>query len=452
MKITTSESSSETLLKELVWLSQVIDHRLKLYWNNIEGLPTDIDMIPAPDLTGDPSAYAQAVNRHNMNQAERLILILALAPHLQPHLLDVFFVKNSTYDRGFTEFGGIKGHQHAGFIPTGETAAFLLTMNDINQRLQLLQLFSDTHFFKTQNILSLDAAPTDEPLLSGILKIHADFIDLLTNSVASTKHYGGNFPARLLTTPLSFEDLVLDEHTLNNVLEIQDWINYGDILLNEWKMNKKIKPGFRALFYGPPGTGKTLTAALLGQTTGLSVYRIDISLVVSKYIGETEKNLALLFDAAQNKNWILFFDEADAIFGKRSETSSAHDRYANQEVSYLLQRVEDFPGIVIMSTNFKANIDEAFTRRFQSIVYFAPPDAELRKKLWQNSFTANVQFDKNIDLDEIAEKYELTGGSIINIARYCSLKAIKRNSTTILLHDIEEGIRKEFSKEGKAMY
>jgi len=131
---------------------------------------------------------------------------------------------------------------------------------------------------------------------------------------------------------------------MEEVEEIKAWIEHRQTLMRDWGLEKQIKPGFRSLFYGPPGTGKTFTASLLGKSTGLDVYRIDLSLVVSKYIGETEKNLSTVFDQAERNDWILFFDEADALFGKRTQVSSSHDRYANQEVAYLLQRVEDFCG------------------------------------------------------------------------------------------------------------
>src|SRR6185436_18277436 len=134
-------------------------------------------------------------------------------------------------------------------------------------------------------------------------------------------------------------DLVLHPNTFKHIREIENWLLYNDTLW-QWGIGKKLKPGYRALFHGPPGTGKTLTATLLGKYTGRPVFRIDLSRVVSKYIGETEKNLASLFDKAEHKDWILFFDEADALFGKRTEIRDAHDKYANQEVSYLLQRIE----------------------------------------------------------------------------------------------------------------
>jgi SpoVK/Ycf46/Vps4 family AAA+-type ATPase len=172
-------------------------------------------------------------------------------------------------------------------------------------------------------------------------------------------------------------------------------------------------------------------------------------MVVSKFIGETEKNLANVFDQAENKNWILFFDEADALFGKRTQTSSSNDRHANQEVSYLLQRVEDFPGVVILATNLKANLDDAFSRRFQSMIYFPMPGPEQRKRLWKQAFSSQSTLESGLNIDDIAQKYEMAGGAIINVSRYSSMKALKRGSNEIFKKDIIEGIRKEFGKEGK---
>ena len=255
----------------------------------------------------------------------------------------------------------------------------------------------------------------------------------------------------MIDTNLDWSDLVVSDEVFDELEEIKDWIAHGNVLLNEWGLIKKIKPGYRALFFGPPGTGKTLTACLLGKYAKMDVYRIDLSMFVSKYIGETEKNLGKVFDQAMNKNWILFFDEADSLFGKRTQTSSSNDRFANQEVSYLLQKIEDFPGIIVLATNLKANLDDAFSRRFQNMVYFTIPDAKQREVLWKNAFSKKSILDKNVLLEEIADKYEIAGGSIINVIRYCSLKALKRNDNTIKKNDIIAGIKKELLKEGKTI-
>lgn len=450
MDIKPAIENAETLRSELQWLANIIEARFKIYWQH-EGALADIFEIQPPDLADNSSMYAQVVKHYKMSPPERMILLLSLAPHVQPHLLDVFYVKNANYDRGFTEFGGVKGQNHSGFIPTGETAAFILAADSLEKRFSLLEIFSEDHYFSKHKILKLSDTHSDEPYLSGVLTLSVEYLNYFTNGNSHKPDYNVNFPAKRITTLLDWEDLVLQDDTLEEVMEVRDWIQYGGQLLNDWGMSKKIKPGYRSLFYGPPGTGKTLTASLLGKSAGLDVYRIDLSMVVSKYIGETEKNLGNIFDQGENKNWILFFDEADALFGKRTQTSSSNDRHANQEVSYLLQRVEDFPGVVILATNLKANLDEAFTRRFQSMIYFPMPTPEHRVKLWQQAFSEHTVLDADVNLDEIAKKYEMAGGAIINVTRYASLMALKRNSNLILMKDIVTGIRKEFGKEGKTV-
>lgn len=448
MDLEALQQNAQTLYLEMQWLAHLIDIRMKLYWR--QDCPyNSIDELLPPDLTNNNSTYAKIITKHKLNFQERVVLLLALAPHVQPHLLDVFFVKNADYDRGFTEFGGIKGQNHGGFIPTGETAAFVLAVNDFEKRFSLLSIFSEEHLFRKQNILALQSSANNEPYLSGPIALFPEYLTYFTLGTTHRPDFSINFPAKRISTALDWSDLVLEEHILEEIVEIRDWVVHGDTLLNEWEMHKKIKPGFRALFYGPPGTGKTLTASLIGKTTGLDVYRIDLSMVVSKFIGETEKNLANIFDQAQNKNWILFFDEADSLFGKRTQTTSSNDRYANQEVSYLLQRIEDFPGVVILATNLKANLDEAFSRRFQAMIYFPLPGIEQRLSLWKQSFSEKTVLEKGLDLAEIAEKYELAGGAIINVTRHASLMALKRGENIITKRDLIAGIRKEFLKEGK---
>ena len=258
-----------------------------------------------------------------------------------------------------------------------------------------------------------------------------------------------HFPAKRITTELEWSDLVLAPAVMAQVNEIQAWFKGGKELLTGSGLEKRVLPGFRVLFHGPPGTGKTLTACLLGKAHGVDVYRVDLSQVVSKYIGETEKNLAAIFDRAVGKNWILFFDEADALFGRRTQTADSHDRYASQEVAYLLQRLGDYPGLAILATNFQANLDDAVSRRFQASIYFPPPDPEQRLRLWENAFPSVVKLERRINLAEIARQYEVTGGQVVNIVRYCALQAVERSSKVIRLDDLLRGIGRELEKAGR---
>jgi len=281
------------------------------------------------------------------------------------------------------------------------------------------------------------------------LRVSEEFLGLVTTGQARRPDLSADFPARHIETKLDWSDLVLHPGTLTQVQEIEIWLRHGDTLMKDWGMGQKLRPGYRALFYGPPGTGKTMTACLLGRSTGREVYNVDLSLVVSKYIGETEKNLARVFDQAQHKGWILFFDEADALFGKRSETKDAHDRYANQEVAFLLQRIETFDGIAILASNQKGNIDQAFARRFESVIYFPMPRPEERLRLWRQSFSPKARLEESVDLDKIAAQYELCGGSIMNVVRYASLQTLESGSSTVTLETLQRGIRREHAKEGK---
>jgi len=358
-------------------------------------------------------------------------------------------MKNQTFDRRFSEFGGA-GHAPGGdFWPTGETLAFILAANELEIRFALQPLFDGDHLFVRHNILRLAPADADQPRMKGALRIAEEYLSQFTIGHARRPEFGAEFPARRLDTQLDWGSLVLHPGTLRQIEEIDTWLRHGATLMNDWNMAAKLRPGYRSLFYGPPGTGKTMTACLLGKSTGRDVYKVDLALVVSKYIGETEKNLAKVFDQAQHKGWILFFDEADSLFGKRSETKDAHDRYANQEVSFLLQRIETFDGIAILASNQRENLDPAFSRRFESIIYFPIPSAVERLRLWLQGFSCQAELDPALDLESIAREHALSGGSIMNVIRYASLEALKAGGSLIAASDIQQGIRRELSKEGK---
>lgn len=443
-------ANARALKREFDWFREVLYLRFKLYFKQGSEL-SSISELPVPELDEEEAIYDRLVAHYQMSYAERLVLLLALAPHVLPQALDLFFTKNSLYDRGYSEFGGLVGQTHGGFLPTAETALFLLAGDDLAYRFHLLSLFSQDHFFYKHNILRLVSEKQGEPFLSSALRLSDEYLTYFTTGDNYRPNYSSNFPAKRIYTELAWEDLVVDSYVLQELEEITTWVEMQETIRQNWGLGDRIKPGFRSLFYGPPGTGKTLAASLLGKQTGLEVYRIDLSQVVSKYIGETEKNLANVFDQAEFKNWILFFDEADALFGKRTSTKDAKDRYANQEIAYLLQRIEDFPGVVILATNLKGNIDEAFSRRFQSMIYFPIPDAEKRHQLWRDTFGDKLGFTPDVDLREIAEKYELAGGAIVNVLRYCALAAARQNDKQISSRDILEGIRKELRKDGKTV-
>ncbi|MBC6608777.1 ATP-binding protein [Hymenobacter sp. BT188] len=409
--------------------------------------PPTLPLFDADEATVFTSLVAQT----QLSEVELIYLMVALAPHLQPGFFDAL-IRDCLPDGGeFPEFGGVRGANHRGLLPTGETALYILAGNDLQKRLALYDLLSPKHFFAQERIIALEGPKPGEPHLSGRLIPHAEVMELLITGTVSLPPFSMEFPAEHIQTAMEWDDLVLHPNTLQQIQEIQHWMTHSETLLHKWGMRKKVKPGFRALFYGPPGTGKTLTASLLGKSTNKDVFRIDLSRVVSKYIGETEKNLATLFDKAENKDWILFFDEADALFGKRTDIRDAHDKYANQEVAYLLQRIESYNGLVILATNQRANIDDAFVRRFQAIIHFPMPRAEERLRIWRSTFPPQLQIADDVDWLQVAARYELTGAGILNVAHYCAIEALADQSYLLTLPRLEKGILREYAKEGKVV-
>ena len=435
--------------KELRWLTDVIVARMKMYFNQ-ECQVSDIHQILPTPINDPDSPYAHFLETHNMNFEDRILLMLAWIPYLKPQLFDCFQVKNSDTGLRFSEFGCIENDKDGSIHPTLATALFILAGDDINSRIELAAYFTRHPFFATSLFFHKDER--GGPSFSNwIISVSQEYLDRLIFNRTFIPDNFSTFPATHISTSRTWDELVLDKTTMQQIEEIKIWVKYGNEIREKWKLDDKLKPGYRALFYGPSGCGKTFTASLLGKATGKEVYCIDLSMVVSKYIGETEKNLSKVFEIAEDKDWILFFDEADALFGKRTGLKDAHDRYANQEVAYLLQRIENYRGLVILSTNLKSNLDDAFARRFQSMIRFSLPHSQQRERLWRETFSKETQFDPSVDIKTISAKYELTGGSILNVVQYCSMLSMSRDERIIRNEDILEGIRREFMKEGKIM-
>jgi len=428
------------------WLTDVVGTCLRSQLRGEAGAD-----VPTPDYTNDGSAFARFIEKHNPTYEEMIVLLMALVPHVQPQFFDKLIAEVLPGGGDFPDFGGVRGTNHRGLLPTGETVLYVLGGHDIARRLQIQRMMSADHWFADRRLLWLETVRDGEPAMSGRLILDDELVEQLTTGIVSKPRFTIDFPAEYIETTMEWSDLVLHPTTSIHIREIQHWIDHNATVMHGWGMRKKVKPGYRALFYGPPGTGKTLTATLLGKHTGRDVFRIDLSRVVSKYIGETEKNLSKLFDKAEHKDWILFFDEADALFGKRTDIRDAHDKYANQEVAYLLQRIEGYNGLVILATNQRANIDDAFVRRFQSIVHFPIPRAEERYAIWTHTIPSQMDIAADVDWHHIAQRYEISGASIVNVAHYCALEALADDTLRLDMQRLETAIRREFVKEGKVV-
>jgi ATP-dependent 26S proteasome regulatory subunit len=256
--------------------------------------------------------------------------------------------------------------------------------------------------------------------------------------------------ARKITPRYTWSDITLPDDQLAQLREIVDTVRGRSLVLEAWGVGRKLasSAGVTVLFAGPPGTGKTMSAEIIASELGLDLYKIDLSTIVSKYIGETEKNLERIFSEAQSSNAILFFDEADAIFGKRSEVKDAHDRYANIEVSYLLQRMEAYDGVTVLATNLRANLDEAFTRRLQFAVDFPFPEEDDRLHIWQTLFPPELPRESDLDLSLFARRFKLAGGSIRNIIVSAAYLAASDGGQVTMKH-LLHSTRREMQKMGR---
>ena len=229
-------------------------------------------------------------------------------------------------------------------------------------------------------------------------------------------------------------------------------MKFRSIVYDQWGFEQKLSlgKGLNVLFAGPSGTGKTMAAEIMAGELGLELYKIDLSSIVSKYIGETEKNLSRIFTEAETSNVILFFDEADALFGKRTEVRDSHDRYANIEVNYLLQKMEEYDGVVILATNFRRNMDDAFVRRMHFTVEFPLPDAADRLRIWEKAWPQATPCSPDLDLEFMARQFEIAGAGIRNIALAAAFLAASNGGKVNMAH-LLHGTRREFQKMGKVV-
>jgi SpoVK/Ycf46/Vps4 family AAA+-type ATPase len=248
----------------------------------------------------------------------------------------------------------------------------------------------------------------------------------------------------------NWDDIILPRDQKEQLIEIVNQVKYRHTVFNDWGFGRKLTrgKGLNILFSGPSGTGKTMAAEIMGNELGIDLYKIDLSVIVSKYIGETEKNLDRIFREGTTANAIIFFDEADSLFGKRSEVRDSHDRYANIEISYLLQKMEDYDGVIILATNLRKNMDEAFARRMQFAVEFPVPEEPDRYRIWRSMFPEEAPLGQDLDIAFLARQFQITGGNIINITLASAFLAAQ-DGGFITMGNIIRATKREYQKMGK---
>jgi AAA+ superfamily predicted ATPase len=426
-----NDVSHTALNEEMKWLQLLIEMRCKELFLEEDTELNAIHKVPKPPKLDDKSPYSVTINTHKLTAIDRVILALGVASAHYPSILKTFIQIEENSSAFAIEAGGEYNKANRSFKPTFQTALFLLSGKDLSLWSHYsAQLIKGSVLL--QNDIIYNRSSTE--FIHGKIELDTAYLNYFLSGKKPQLDHGSYFPGKLYKSDLTIDDIILEDNVREQIKPIGHYIN---ALENGFfkSDNHNFKPGFITLFYGAPGTGKTMLAGILANTYGIDMYHVDISQVVSKYIGETEKNLEILFNRLQGKNCMLFFDEADALFGKRSDVKDAHDRYANQEVSYLLQRIEKFDGLTILASNFENNMDDAFKRRMDLSINVIRPTETTREALWKQYLPKNVTFESDHFLKHLAKEYSYTGSNIRNIMKNVAM-ALHDAYETIITHPL----------------
>lgn len=430
--------------EELSWLSQIVVFRL-----NKPDAKLDFEDIAPPPRLNKESHYMAFIQKYEWGSTERLALALGMAAVYKPEILLPFterFKETALQYR----FGGNIRERSISFTPTVRTVWFLLSGNDPVLLQRYRHLLHGKHRLFRDDILRFLPATSSLALPHREFELDDRFLDHFIGEPFPRLDSETDFPATLSETPLSFEDVVLTDKVKEELEDLTKFIRNRHKLRALGDIRKRLKTSYVVIFSGDPGTGKTITARTIGKKYGMPVYIVNLSRIVSKYIGETEKNLERVFDRFDGQDCILFFDEADALFGKRTEVKDSKDRYANQEVAFLLQKIEAFEGIVILATNVndvQQSFDKAFQRRIRRQIKFEFPTESERILLWDKALPVPFEFEDGL-AQQLARNYQLTGSNIHNVISDVIIEALDRETETITFNMIEPYLKTEFQKRG----
>jgi AAA+ superfamily predicted ATPase len=405
--------------------------------------------LPEPPVwDGQAAEWTTFIQKHQLNPEERMLVLLGLCQYLRPDMMQMLLEP----ENGFRL---VQCNKTGQLLPTGETFLRLLagpkvtTDQAIRTRLEAHRYFATEHLFYQKGVFNFGEINEGMAPHFGVLKISPNYRDLFLYNRHTKPRFSAEFPAHLLESPFSWDDLILNESTSSRLDAVKVYLANESTLRNEWGMDRQLRQGYRCLFHGPSGTGKTLAATLLGKLLGREVYRVDLSSIVSKYIGETSKNLNALFNTAEDKNWVLFFDEGDALFGKRIDTAQSEDKnthFANQDTAFLLQRIENYRGLVVVASNLKKNMDQAFMRRFQSVILFDIQDETRRLEIWKRHLPQICPLEPHVNLQAIAKQHHLSAASIVDACNRLAVMALQKGNTSISAADLDFCIREEIYK------
>jgi hypothetical protein len=432
----------EQVILELDWLEKIIQQRIIEPTSDLENL------LPVLAIE---SPISKIVAENNLNYADRVLLLLALAGRQMPEKLAVIFKQvKDNYQSAL--FGGHATEGGLCFIPTLKTAIYLLA-GDTNERAYYSAYFNKKNTLFLKEILILKNTSQSQYSTDFEVCINEQFLNTLLFGEMPRLDGDTGFGATLIETKKPFDEIILSEKTRSELEYVLKFIRSKDELFKAKEVQQNFEENYIVVFKGLPGTGKTVTAKSIGQKFGLPVYKVNLAAVVSKYVGATEKKLDRIFNRLHGQNCILFFDEADALFGKRTEVNNSNDRYANQQTALLLEKIEAFKGIVILASNIhdiEIVLDMAFQRRISLVVDFEFPERAERQLLWEKTIPANFNYDETV-LRKAVE-YQLTGASIKNIVFESLILATDLKTKTLTWAILEPNMRREFKKTGNRQF
>jgi AAA+ superfamily predicted ATPase len=425
---------------EFHWLSQRFQ---TLLGNDHYELPA----FTLPELP--PGPYKQYIEEQHLSQADRVVLITALMSALRPAAYAVL-LRRFRNPEIQPWFGGRVYDETGHLSPTLRTAIFALAGFNDTLTAHYLYCYTRHHSLFSSGLLTTPSQTQALYFADSELMLNEQFLPTLLHGHEPLLDGDAGFPARRGKKQHTLTDVVLDEETMQKLQKLSRFASYMQQL---WKLPQgwKYRQNYICIFSGDPGTGKSHTAEAIGNELGLPVYKVNFAQLASKYIGETEKNLERIFDRFSGKPGILFFDEAEAVFSKRIEVKDSHDKHANNEQSFLLQKIEEFSGIVILATNVQnlsQYFDKAFQRRIRQVIPFSFPDYPERLRIWQNALATPFQWEPDLP-ERLAKNYQFSGGSIYNVVSDAIVEALARNTHTITFDLLEKPMQEEFQKTGR---
>jgi hypothetical protein len=436
-------STEKTFLEmqnELDWFSKVIVERMSD--PGIEYGVLNIEKVPPPVLPGS-SPYSKLLKKFDLSAVERVLFMLALAPHIKPDLLDCLILDEQVQYPTYAVIGGRRGISHNGFLPTMQTALFLIAGHNLSARHTVSELFNADSKLMRSGLVIIDPPSEREPVLNAPLSVASAIIAFVMTGQSVTRPFSSEFPATVLKTELEWKDIVLHKSTEKQLDVIRQQLDGGHSEL------QLMQPAaYFAFFSGESGTGKTFAASLLGKHYQRPVFRIDCALLLSAHIAEMERKLNEIMRTASYESAVLFFMRSEVFFRKDTGPGG---RMLMRDAVFLLSRLQTFSGVVIFSASEYKTMSDDFMSMQQVVVHFPMPDVQQRIRLWNNSIPEGVMPDDEVDLRKFAEHFEINGATIAAASRFALQQARQRKDHVLHLADFQLGLQNEYLKMNRRM-